>query len=186
MDWFKTLRDYWGSTFDTLAAAPPVLLFFTTLSLPILGWFILHMNRNIARNVESIFRILVYRILQGLGNLKTRVVCKIRELIPHRRIGRIDSAPQVEFDDLDLAVLRTASALGPGIAINAVELAERFRLRPAQVQRSLNKLNSNKMLDSVIGSSEGFDNYRLSQLGNAFTSRWAQQKRMPGQELASH
>ena len=74
----------------------------------------------------------------------------------------------VEFDDLDLAVLRSASAQGPGFALSAPELAEKFRLRPAQVQRSLEKLSHNKMLDYVLGSTDGFDNYRLTDSGAAF------------------
>lgn len=171
-EWLTSLRDFSGSIYDTVVAAPPLLLFFGGLSLPILGWFILHFYRNIARNVEAIFRILAYRISHALGSWKTRVICKLREIMPKRRSSRVEATPEVEFDDLDLAVLRTAAALGPGFAINAPELADRFRLRPAQVQRSLNKLSSNKMLDFVIGSSEGFDNYRLSQLGNAFASTW--------------
>lgn len=161
--------------YDTVVAAPPVLLFFATLSLPILGWFILHLYRNVARNVEAIFRILTYRITQELGNWKTYIICKFRELLPHRSSSQTGTTPQVDFDDLDLAVLRTAARLGPGFAINAAELAERFRLRPAQVQRSLNKLNNNKMLDFVNGSNQGFDNYCLTQLGTAFMSTWQKQ-----------
>lgn len=174
-EWLTTLRDLGASLYDTVAAAPPLLLYFVALSLPILGWFILHLYRDVARNVEAIFRIVAYWISHTLASWKTHIVCRFRELIPKRRSSRLDVTPQVEFDDLDLAVLKTAASLGPGFAINAAELAERFRLRPAQVQRSLNKLSSNKMLDFVIGSGEGFDNYRLTQLGTAFMSTWHRQ-----------
>lgn len=177
-EWLTTLREFGGSTYDTLAAAPPLPVFFTALSLPIVGWFILHFYRNVARNVEAVFRILAYRFSETLGGWKTHLVCRFRNLIPHRKSRVVDTTPQVEFDDLDFAVLRTAASLGPGFAINATELAERFSLRPAQVQRSLNKLSSNKMLDSIIGSTDGFDNYRLTQLGTAFMSTWQKQ---PGQ-----
>jgi len=176
-DWFTTLGDISGSTYETLVNAPPLLLFFTALSLPIVGWFVLHFYRNIARNVEAVFRILTYRVTETLGAWKTHLICRFRKLIPHRKSRTFDAAPQIEFDDLDLAVLRTAAALGPGLAINASDLAERFRLRPAQVQRSLNKLSNNKMLDFVMGSNDGFDNYRLTQLGTAFMSTW---QRQPG------
>lgn len=74
----------------------------------------------------------------------------------------------VEFDDLDLAVLRSAAARGPGFTTSAPEIAEELTLRPAQIQRSLDKLRKNKMLEYVIGSTDGFENYRLSRLGNAF------------------
>lgn len=174
-EWLTTLRDFSGSIYDAAVAAPPLLLYFAALSLPIIGWFILHLYRNIARNVEAIFRILTYRISHALGSWKTHIICKFRGLIPRRRPQKAAPIPEVEFDDLDLAVLRTAVTLGPGLSINAGELAERFRLRPAQVQRSLNKLSSNKMLDFVIGSTTEFDNYQLSQLGSAFTSTWQRQ-----------
>lgn len=179
MEWLTTLRDLGDSVYVALIAAPPVLLFFAALSLPILGWFALRFYRTVSRNVEAIFRIIAYRISQELGSWKTHIVCKFRELMPKRRSPRHDLTPQVEFDDLDLAVLNTAASLGPGFAINAAELAERFRLRPAQVQRSLNKLSSNKMLDFVIGSSDGFDNYRLTQLGTAFMSTWQRRSSQP-------
>ena len=92
--------------------------------------------------------------------------------MPRRKTPESEATLGVEFDDLDIAVLRTAAAMGPGFAINAAELAERFRLRPAQVQRSLNKLSSNKMLDFVIGSGDDFDNYRLTPMGTAYMSTW--------------
>ena len=82
----------------------------------------------------------------------------------------------VEFDDLDLAVLRQASALGPGLALSAPELAEQFTLRPAQVQRSLEKLSRNKMLDYVIGSTDGYDNYRMTDYGAAFLAMYQRQE----------
>ena len=81
----------------------------------------------------------------------------------------------IEFDDLDLAVLRSATMQGAGFAMSAPELAEQFRMRPAQVQRSLNKLSKNKMLAYVIGSTDGFDNYRLTDSGAAFFSMWERQ-----------
>lgn len=171
-DWVTSLLESGVSMYDTIAAAPPLLLYFSALALPIVAWFILHAYRNVARNVEAIFHIVVYRVSHAAGNWKTRIVCKLREWLPHRRRRAFEAAPEVEFDDLDIAVLRTAAALGPGFAVNAAELAARFRLRPAQVQRSLRKLSDNKMLDFVIGSDEGFDNYRLTQMGTAFMSNW--------------
>jgi RIO-like serine/threonine protein kinase len=82
----------------------------------------------------------------------------------------------IEFDDIDLAVLRTASAQGPGFALSAPELAEKFTMRPAQVQRSLDRLRQNKMLDSVIGSTDGYDNYRLTDSGFAFLAMLQRQQ----------
>ena len=174
-EWLTNLRTLGTSMYETIAAAPPLLLYFTALSLPILAWFIVRIWRNVARNVEAVFRIAAYWVSHTLASLKTRVVCKFREYTPRRRTPDIESTSGVEFDDVDLAVLRAAAAMGPGFAINASELADKFRLRPAQVQRSLNKLMRNKMLDFVTGSTDGFDNYRLTQMGTAFMSTWNDQ-----------
>jgi RIO-like serine/threonine protein kinase len=81
----------------------------------------------------------------------------------------------IEFDDLDMAVLRSVSMKGPGFAFSAPDLASRFRLRPSQVQRSLEKLDRNKMLASVIGSTDGYDNYRLTNHGIAYLAMFQRQ-----------
>ncbi len=173
--WLTALRDYGASMYDTVSTAPGLLVYFVALSLPILGWFILHLYRNIARNVEAILRIVAYRISHALASCKTYVVCKVRQIMPRRRTSGIDTAPSVEFDDLDLAVLRAAASRGPGFAINASQLADKFRLRPAQVERSLDKLSRNKMLDFAVGTESGSDNYRLTPMGTAFMSTWHRQ-----------
>jgi DNA-binding PadR family transcriptional regulator len=45
-------------------------------------------------------------------------------------------------------------------------------MRPAQVQRSLDKLRKYELVDSVIGSTDGFDNYRLTESGAFFLADW--------------
>ncbi len=74
----------------------------------------------------------------------------------------------MKFDDLDLAVLRNSAAAGGGFVISAPDLAEQLTMRPAQAQRRLDKLRNYRMVDVVIGSTDGFDNYRLTQSGAAF------------------
>ena len=171
--WLTALRDYGVSMYDTVSAAPGLLVYFVALSLPILGWFIVRIYRNIARNVEAIFRIAAYRISHTLASWKTHIVCKLREIMPRRKTSGIETAPTLEFDDIDLAVLRAAAS--PGLAINAAELARKFRLRPAQVQRSITKLSNNKMLDFAVGSDNKFENYCLTPMGTAFMSTWHRQ-----------
>ena len=73
-------------------------------------------------------------------------------------------------------MLRSVSAKGPGFALSAPDLADKFTLRPAQVQRSLDKLSKNKLLASVIGSTDGFDNYRMTDSGLAFMAMWERQQ----------
>ena len=62
-----------------------------------------------------------------------------------------------------------------GMAISAPEVAEEFKLRPSQVQRSVDKLRRNNMLDAVIGSTDGYDNVRLSPSGATFVAMWQRQ-----------
>lgn len=172
-DWLTTLKDAGSTIYVTIASASPWTLLIVGLSLPFIAWIILAVYRNIARNVGAIYRTVLYRATEAVAGWKTWFVVKYRHLLPHGRKHGDVAAPQVEFDDLDIAVMKIAAALGPGFAVNAPELADRFSMRPAQVQRSLDKLSNNKMLDYVIGSNEGFDNYRLTQLGNAFMATWA-------------
>lgn len=174
-EWLTYLREVGSTIYLAAAAASPWTLLFVGLSLPFLAFFILHTYRNLIRNVGAIGRTLLYRLSESIAGWKTWFVVRYRHLLPRRRARDADGVPQIEFDDLDIAVMKIAATLGPGFAINAPELADRFRMRPAQVQRSLEKLSDNKMLDHVIGSEDGFDNYRLTQLGNAFMSTWARQ-----------
>lgn len=138
------------------------------------GLLLLKLIQDAARNVGARIRTLMYRISRAAARLKTKVILKFRGFLPHRKRRSADAAPMVEFDDLDLAVLRSAASRGPGFTTSAPELADQLTLRPKQVQRSLDKLSKNKMLEYVIGSTDGFDNYRLSQLGTAFMAQWQQ------------
>jgi len=48
-----------------------------------------------------------------------------------------DGGIEVQFDNLDLAVLNSAATLGPGVVLAAPDLAKEFKLRSLQVQGSL-------------------------------------------------
>jgi len=123
---------------------------------------------DLTRIVRSVIRTIIFRITIELGNFKSKLVCRFRKLAPKRNREDLESVPTIQFDDLDLAVLRSASTLGPGFALSAPELADELTMRPAQIQRSLEKLSINKMLDAVMGSTDDFDNYRLTDSGAAF------------------
>jgi len=85
-----------------------------------------------------------------------------------------DPAPEteVEFDDLDLAVLTSAATLHQGFVLTAPDLAAQLKSRPMQVQSSLEKLTVNMMLERALGSTDDYDNYRLTRAGAAFVSMW--------------
>jgi hypothetical protein len=131
---------------------------------------------NILRVVSAMMRTVSFRISLATRNFKTGLMCRLRRLIP-RRSRSADAAAEVEFDNLDLAVLRSAATCGPGFATSAPELADQFKLRPSRIQRSLDKLSSNKMIDHVAGATDGFKTYRLSQSGAYFVAMWQRKGR---------
>jgi hypothetical protein len=156
------------------------MLFITSLTvwflLAVAGLMALKLGQDAARFVSAMFRTVMYRMSLAIGNFKTKAILKLREIFPKRAARNADATPMVEFDDIDLAVLRAAAARGPGFTTSAPEIAEQLTLRPAQIQRSLEKLSHNKMLENTIGSTDGFDNYRVSQMGSAFALNWSRQR----------
>lgn len=143
------------------------LLFWLLLALAIAKtWRLL---QNLFRIVSAGGKALSFRFSLAYRILRKNVLHGLQRLFLQRTTGGI-TASSVDFDDLDLAVLRSAAACGPGFTTSAPELAEQLKYRPAQIQRSLNKLSRNKLLDGVIGSTEGFENYRLSQSGSHYVA----------------
>jgi hypothetical protein len=139
-------------------------------------WASVKFVRNTVRISDALVRTAWYRAVQGTGNVKTRIVCKLRQLFPHRRSADIQSTPELEFDDFDFTVLQAAADCGPGFTTSAPELASQYGLRPSQFQESLVKLQDRKMITSVIGSTDGFDNYRLTDYGAAYIRMWDQRQ----------
>ena len=139
-------------------------------------WGIVRLARNFYRISEAIIRTLWHRAMQSAGNVRTWVICRYKSLLPKQTASSPEVTPQVSFDDFDFTVLQAAAERGPGFSTSAVELADKYSLRPSQFERSLGKLNSNKMLTTVIGSTDGFDNYRLTDYGAAYLQMWEQRK----------
>lgn len=109
--------------------------------------------------------------------LRTLLIGKVQKANRRRILSRPVSVPDVEFDELDIAVLNTGMTLPPGLALTAAELSGQLTGRPAEIQRSLEKLRKYGLLDDAIGETDGFDNYRLSQSGAALMSMWHRQAR---------
>jgi len=93
-------------------------------------------------------------------------------LISRQREGEPRPETEVEFDDLDLAVLTSAATLNQGFVLTAPDLAAQLKSRPMQVQSSLEKLTVNMMLERALGSTDDYENYRLTRAGAAFVSMW--------------
>ena len=138
----------------------------------VICWLVFRICKDVARLAVAVLHTLVHRAANAIANLKTALVCKLRERFPARTTHGTETVPTLEFDDLDLAILRSVSDLGPGFTMSAPELAEKFKRRPAQIQRSLDRLFKTRMLDSTIGSTDGFDNYRLTSSGAQFIAMW--------------
>jgi hypothetical protein len=83
-----------------------------------------------------------------------------------------ESGTEIHFDNLDLAVLNSAATLEPGFALTAPDLANEFKLRPPQVQKSLEKLAVNMMLERSVAAPDDYQAYRLSRAGAAFLDMW--------------
>ncbi len=197
-DWLKTLHDLGNTIYDVfllpgdflllqfVAQAPTlalrlgidadsdVVLLSVVLSLLIwlllvgVVWKFFRFLQNVSRSVTATYRTVVFGVSLRIRSFKTKLLCGLLKLLPRRRSSSAYSNPEVKFDDLDLAVLRNSAAAGGGFVISAPDLAEQLTMRPAQVQRRLDKLRNYRMVDVVIGSTDGFDNYRLSQSGAAF------------------
>ena len=157
--------------------APFVIALLVWTSITILGLLLLKFCRNVARQFSAWLLTFWHQVRLALQTLVMRITWKLRAWFPRREApADMIEPPTIEFDDLDMAVLRTVSAQGPGFALSAPELAEKFTMRPAQLQKSLEKLSENKMLDSVIGSTDGFDNYRMTVSGLAYMAMLQRQQ----------
>lgn len=154
-----------------------------TFLLSLASWFlvivfitiVVRFFRNLARTISAIARAVFFRLSLYFRGIRLRIVLALRRILPKRRKDELGFGPAVEFDNLDMAILRSVSAVGPGYALAAPDLAGRFKLRPSQVQRSMEKLCNNKMLGKAIGSTDGFENYRLTDSGTAYLAMWQRQ-----------
>lgn len=115
----------------------------------------------------------------GACRMRTWARCKVEARNRRRELSQPVPVPEVEFDDLDIAVLNLGSTIPPGFALTAAELSGQLTRRPAQVQQSLDKLRSYGLIDNAIGSTDGFDNYCLTRTGAAILSMWERNGRLP-------
>lgn len=174
LSWFSEIAPTAAAQLNIISDKQPEL---TLIVLSFLLWSLLAfavaklwlLLQNLFRIIAATGRTLFFRVALAFGNFEKRVMRGLQRLIPQRSAAAV-AVPAVDFDDLDLAVLHSAAARGPGFTTSAPELAEQLTYRPTQIQRSLNKLSKNKLLDGVIGSTDGFDNYRLSESGSHFVA----------------
>ena len=139
-------------------------------------WSAVVFARNVYRFSEAIVRTLWYRATQSAANVKTWVICRYKMFFPKKAASSLEPIAEIQFNDFDFTVLQAAAERGPGFCTSAPELADKYSLLPSQFQKSLSKLSNNKMLATVIGSTDGFDNYRITDYGVAYLQMWEQRE----------
>lgn len=112
------------------------------------------------------------QILYGGRRLRIFLICKMQKANRRRQLRHPPAIPEVEFDDLDMAILNTGMTLPPGLALTAAELSGQLTRRPDQLQRRLEKLRKYGLVDGALGETDGYDNYRLTRSGVAVVSMW--------------
>ena len=169
LSWIEAIAPQTAAIMTTGNGGAITLLILTLLAwtlIVVAGLLLSRLCRKIAWQISALIRVFFYRVKMFVGDMKTRLIWKYREYFPHKTT-QTESVSQAQFDDLDIAVLASVSRRGPGMATSAPELAEKYKLRPAQIQDRLDKLAQNHMLCSVIGSTDGHENYRLTDSGLA-------------------
>jgi len=169
LSWIEAIAPQTAAIMTTGKGGAITLLILTLLAwtlFVVAGLLLSRLCRKIAWQISALIRVFIYRVKMFVGDMKTRLIWKYREYFPHKTT-ETESVSQAQFDDLDIAVLASVSHVGPGMATSAPELAEKYKLRPAQIQDRLDRLAQNHMLRSVIGSTDGYENYRLTDSGLA-------------------
>ncbi len=181
LTWFAAVAPATALSFGITPGQPQGLL---VIVLSLVCWLLLVITisliwrvfRNGARIVNALVRTAWFRLGIAISTLKTSLLLKLRSLLVHRPAPNHSDSQTVDFDEWDMAVLDCISEQGPGFAVSARELAERVPMRLSRIQESLEKLSRFKMLDSVLSSTDGFDNYRLTEAGATFVSVWQRQE----------
>ena len=162
----------------TIGTGKPVVTFVLALVgwtiILVIGLLISKICRGLVRQINAMFRILLWQTKMLMGSLKTRLLWKYREFFGHPS-EQAETVAQAQFDDMDIAVLASMSRSGPGAASSAARLAQKYKLQPAQVQKRLDRLTDNQLLRSVSSSKGKHDDYKLTDSGLALLAMCEQQ-----------
>ena len=174
------LAEYVPGIVETLALHPGngLLLYAVALMSWLLVFLLLRgvvrFANNVLRMIERMKTFVRFRMSMAVkfGKRRVHILSSAFRIWRHPEEAE---TPHIEFGDQDIAVLDAIVARGPGFAVSAPELTEQLELRPSQVQRSLDKLCDSALLQSVIGSTDGYDNYSVTPIGEAFMHSWLRQ-----------
>ena len=132
------------------------------------SWWIFRFAFHIRRIGESTLLTAAFNIRHWIGTAKTLIVCRYRQHFSGKSDADADSPGESSFGGFDIAVLQAAADCGPGATTSAPELAEKFGMLPSRFEQSLKKLHRDQMIDTTVGSTDGYDNYRITPHGAAF------------------
>lgn len=120
--------------------------------------------RGLARFALWLAHSVGYWLGNAWGDLRVKFIVRLKRLDWRRRhVGFVQQ--EIELDPMDLAVLDHGATLAPGFAISVTDLSERLHTRPSLIERSLAKLHQHKLVDTLMGSTDGYGNYRLTDSG---------------------
>jgi len=128
--------------------------------------------RNLNTRLVVALRGLVFRLRIQHNYMILRVFRFIADWFPGDRFEQPLSVGEMEFDDLDVAILRAAATCGPGFSISAPDVAEDLAVLPSKAQKSLEKLQQTKLVERTLGATDDFSNYKLTAAGADFMTRW--------------
>ena len=152
------------------AILPAVVSLFFWLTAAIVLRKMIGEVRNLFVYVRRLTNTLLFRFQIRKTYLGTRISRFWQQRLLRRRSDSGLVANEIEFDRLDLAVLRSAASCGPGFAIAAPEVAEALGILPNDAQRRLEKLSHSQLLELTGSASDDFTNYRLTRTGQRLLS----------------
>ncbi len=129
--------------------------------------------------VFQVIRTICLNALYGARRVNMYVTSRLQVRERRRLLSEPVAIPEVDFDELDIAVLNLGSTIPPGLGLTAEELSGQLTKRPRQVQESLEKLKQYGLVDDGAAAAGGFRNYCLTRSGAALLAMWQRQGIVP-------
>ncbi len=159
----------WWTTISTGSAEAPEPGGAAAVGLSIAVWLITilvgaALLRKAGRYAQQLVHAARYQLADRYENLRVGALMRLKRLDwRSNSVGMVQE--EVPLDAIDLAVLDHGATLAPGFAISVTDLSAQLSTRPSLVERSLVKLHRHKLVDPLLGSTDGFGDYRLTDSG---------------------
>ncbi len=123
----------------------------------------------------QVFKTIFLNVFYGARRVNVFVTSRWQVRERRRLLSEPVAIPEVDFDELDIAVLNLGSTIPPGLGLTAEELSGQLTKRPRQVEESLEKLRQYGLVDDAATAAGGFRNYCLTRSGAALLAMWKRQ-----------